>query len=84
MDRKEYRNDKELTGVLNRLEFNPIRYDLKDQIVNDRAEGNGEQREAEVLADLSEYDLTDDNGCETDHDGATACIDICKALILGI
>ena len=60
------------------LEFNPI------QSVNDRAEGNGEQLEAEVLADLSENDLTDDNGCKTDHDGTAACVDIRKALILGI
>ena len=35
--------------------------------------------EAEVLADLSENDLTDDNGCKTDHDGTAACVDIRKA-----
>ena len=28
--------------------------------------------------------VTDDNGRKTDHDGTAACVDICKALILGI
>ena len=47
-----------------------------------RADGNGQQREAEVREDLAEDDLADDDGGKADDNGAAAHVDVARALIL--
>ena len=57
-------------------------YYLNDHIVHHRAYHRGKQLECEIVEHTAEDDLADDDGGKPDDDGATAHVDVGKALIL--
>ena len=56
---------------------------LKNQVVQNGTKSHTEKTERKVAEYFSENSLSDDDGCQTDHNSAAAHIHICKALILG-
>ena len=63
--------------------FRPMRSTkLHDNVVDDGADDRCRQLEGKVAEDLAEDDLTDDDSCQTDDDGAAAHVDIGEALVL--
>ena len=55
---------------------------LYNQIVNDRADRNGEQLQTEVDENLAEDHFPDNDSSQTDNNSAAAHINIGKALLL--
>ena len=56
--------------------------ELHHHVIDDSTNGDCQQLQTEVDKDLTKDHLTDDNGSQTNDNGTTAHVDLCKTLVL--